>query len=394
MHETGIEGYFVARGGKKLRCGYTTGTCAAAAAKAAAMMLLSSRPVYEVELTVPKGIKLSLETEDISMPGQQSPDRGLKGTEGASCAVRKYAGDDPDITDGILVYASVSKRDEEGILVDGGTGVGRVTRSGMSCSPGEAAINPVPRAMIAEAVREVMDEFDYSGGLSVIISVPEGVNIAEHTFNPRLGIEGGISILGTSGIVTPMSSQALIDSIKLEMSMKKSSGYNEIAVSPGNYGETFLKEETALDPDRFVKCSNFVGETVDMAVELGFESLLFVAHIGKFIKVAGGIMNTHSSEADCRSELMASFALRAGADRETAMQLLSCAVTDEGLIILKEKGLLEETVKLIIESIRKNLQRRCKGVLKTEAVLFSGSCGYLGQSEGAAQLIKRLERKE
>ena len=390
MHETGIEGYYVARGGKKLRCGYTTGTCAAAAAKAAAQMLLSSRTITETELLVPGGIKLSLEIVDISMPGTPVSYPCRSGLEGVSCAVKKDAGDDPDVTDGIYVYACVSACEEPGIHIDGGTGVGRVTRPGLSCAPGEAAINPVPREMIAGAVREVMDAFAYEGGLDVIISIPEGIRIAQQTFNPRLGIEGGISVLGTSGIVKPMSSRALIDSIRLEMSMKKSAGYDEIAVSPGNYGETFVKQETALDQDRFVKCSNFVGTSLDLAAELGFKSLLYVAHIGKFIKVAGGIMNTHSREADCRSELMAAFALRAGADRETAMRLLSGKTTDEGLMILQEKGLLEDTVKLIIRSIRENLQRRCGGVLETEVILFSGSCGYLGESEGAGQLAKRM----
>ena len=232
--ETGLENCYVIKQNKRLRCGYTTGSCAAGAAKAAALMLFSRHPVRQVSLMTPKGMELNLEILDISME------------EGAvSCAVRKDGGDDPDATHGVLVYARVSVSKTPGISIDGGQGVGRVTRKGLQEPVGEAAINPVPRQMIREAVEKVCRDFEYGGGMSVVISIPEGVEIAKKTFNPRLGIEGGISVLGTSGIVVPMSEAALIASIRAEMSMLTASGHEYLIVTPGNYGETFT-EKTCL----------------------------------------------------------------------------------------------------------------------------------------------------
>ena len=204
--KNGLEDYYVIRGNKKMRFGYTTGSCAAAACKGAVRMLLGREQLASVPLMTPKGILLDLELLDIH-----------REEDTVSCAVKKDAGDDPDTTNGILVYATVSKREEPGILVDGGIGVGRVTKPGLSQKVGEAAINPVPKAMILREAEEACAEFDYEGGLKVIISVPEGAEIGKKTFNPRLGITGGISILGTSGIVEPMSEKALVESIHVEM---------------------------------------------------------------------------------------------------------------------------------------------------------------------------------
>ena len=229
-HKTGLEEYYVIRNQKKLRFGYTTGSCAAAAAKGAAEILLGEKKISEVELMTPKGICLNLELLDIRQEENS-----------VSCAVRKDGGDDPDTTDGILVYALVEKipassdpdkmkretetqGTRERILIDGGEGVGRVTKPGLKQPIGEAAINPVPRAMILKSVEEAADRFHYEGRLKITISVPEGKEIAKKTFNPRLGIVGGISILGTSGIVEPMSEKALVDSIRVEMSQRRAMG--------------------------------------------------------------------------------------------------------------------------------------------------------------------------
>lgn len=190
------------------------------------------------------------------------------------------------------------KQDLVIINIDGGDGVGRVTKPGLDQPVGNAAINHVPREMIEKEVREVCELLDFKGTLDITISVPKGNELAERTFNPRLGIVGGISILGTSGIVEPMSSQALIDTIRVELRQRYSLGYDYVAVAPGNYGLDFMKESYGYDLDRSVKCSNFIGETIDMAADMGFKRMLLTGHIGKLIKVAGGIMNTHSREAD------------------------------------------------------------------------------------------------
>lgn len=382
MGETGIEHCYVLKNQKRLRCGYTTGSCAAAAAKAAAVMLFSQAAVKEIPLMTPKGILLKLEVLDASIQKDE-----------ASCAVKKDGGDDPDATNGILVYARVRRaKDGDGpeIQIDGGVGVGRVTKKGLQVPVGEAAINPVPRRMIREAVEEVRADFEYPGGLLVEISIPQGVEIAKKTFNPRLGIEGGISVLGTSGIVVPMSEEALIASIRVEMEMLVANGHEYLIVTPGNYGETFTKNEMTVDLSASMKCSNYVGETLDLAAELGVKGILFVAHIGKFIKVAGGIMNTHSRQADARAELMAAFALRAGADRETACRILETITTDEALEIMGQQGIREKAMELAARRVHYYLQNRVKGALQTEAILFSSACGYLAQTDGAEELLGRF----
>lgn len=420
-HKTGIEDYAIIKNSRKLRYGYTTGTCAAAAAKGAARMLLSGRPVSHVRIMTPKGIGLDLplsnlrfdlteeqlgslpkeiltETEmDPDASGQIAICETLSANPGSlrsvTCAVRKDAGDDPDVTDGILVYATafcIPEKKEPRVTIEGGTGVGRVTRPGMARPVGEAAINPGPLQMIRSEVEQVCSDFGYNGSIRVVISIPEGEAIANKTFNPRLGIEGGLSILGTSGIVVPMSEKALLASIELEMKMLLEKGQTYLLITPGNYGEAFAKAHLPAAPDAPLQCSNYVGETLDLAVNLGVKGVLFVAHIGKFIKVAGGIMNTHSREADCRAELMAAFALRAGAGRETAMQILESVTTDEALQIMDKADIRQQAMALVIKKIHEHLQRRVGKALPTEVILFSGTFGLLAQTDGAAGMLRLI----
>lgn len=386
VHKTGLEDYYVVRNQKKLRFGYTTGSCAAGAARGAAELLLGEDEIGEAELMTPKGILLHLELLDMK-----------RDENAASCAVRKDAGDDPDTTNGILVYAKVEKfqirSDMEGrIVIDGGTGVGRVTKPGLSQKIGEAAINPVPRAMILQAVEEIADRYHYEGGLKVTISVPEGEKIARKTFNPRLGIVGGISILGTSGIVEPMSEKALIDSIRVEMSQHAAMGEQYMLVTPGNYGADYLREHMALPFEKNIKCSNYVGETIDMAVDMGVKGILFISHIGKFVKVAAGIMNTHSHSADARMEVLCANAIRAGGDLACARSILQCNTTDEALRVLDENHILRETMKEITDRIQFYLDHRSYQQILLGAVIFSNEYGYLGQTEHAAELINKISK--
>lgn len=378
----GLEKYYVIKNNKKLRFGYTTGSCAAAACKGAVQMLLGKKEITQVELMTPKGILLTLSLEEIR-----------RSEEEVSCAVRKDAGDDPDTTDGILVFASVRKIEKE-ISIDGGTGVGRVTKPGLTQEIGEAAINPVPKAMIKKAAVEAANQYDYEGGLEIVISVPEGVEIGKKTFNPRLGIVGGISILGTTGIVEPMSEKALVESIRVEMQQHYRQGEEYLIVTPGNYGADYLKAHMDIPFERNMKCSNYVGETIDMAINMGVKGILFVSHIGKFVKVAGGIMNTHSHCADCRMEILASNAIRVGADLACARALLDCNTTDEALELLKEHGLMEKTMQQIMEKIQYYLNHRSYEQIKLGAVVFSNAQGYLGQTESAAELIRILSEKK
>ena len=380
-----------------LQMGYTTGSCAAAAAKAAAEMLLSGEEIRQVRLLTPKGIELYLELEEI-----------MRKKSEVSCAVRKYSGDDPDVTNGILVYATVQKVEKkskinsensvdlsEKINLDGGIGIGRVTKPGLEQKIGQAAINKVPRRMICEAVEEVCRKYEYTGNLQVRLSVPEGAEVAKKTFNPRLGIEGGISILGTTGIVEPMSEKALTDTIYLEMKMLKENGTDWCYAVPGNYGMDFLRKKLHVDTALSVKCSNYVGQTIDFAVNMGLKGILFVAHIGKFIKVAGGIMNTHSRDADARMEILAANALRAGADVRTAKQILDAVTTDEGLAVLKQTPYWTDTMQLVAQHVEYYLNHRAQGQLIIGAVLYSNAMGELGRTTQAERLLENLikERK-
>ncbi len=370
---------------KKLRYGFTTGSCAAAAAKAAAYMLLTGKEKTEITIQTPKGILYHAKICDIVRAEQE-----------VSCAVEKDGGDDPDVTTGALVYAKVSiagkrrKEEELQIWIDGGTGVGRVTRPGLDQAVGNAAINHVPREMITKEVREVCTMTDFQGALSVLISVPGGEALAQKTFNPRLGIVGGISILGTTGIVEPMSEKALLDTILTELRQRRALGERVIAVSPGNYGLDYMKRTFGYDLDQSVKCSNFIGNTIDLAAECGFEKLLLTGHIGKLIKLAGGIMNTHSKEGDCRMELLAASALLEGVEAEKVRRILNCAVTEEALAILKETDRFTDVMDRIMEKISFYLQKRAAGRIQAECMMYSNEYGELASSSGAKEVLREV----
>lgn len=380
-----------------MRYGFTTGSCAAAAAKAAAYMLLTGREKTEITIETPKGLPYTAQIRNICRKERE-----------VSCAVEKDGGDDPDITTGALICAKVSLPQEAGgevreepgeahvgtpqtghareqaqVVIDGGFGVGRVTKPGLDQPVGNAAINHVPREMIEREVLQVCQVLDYRGILSVEISVPEGEKLAERTFNPRLGIVGGISILGTSGVVEPMSTQAILDTIRVELRQQRALGREDVVISPGNYGLDFLKNTYHYDLDKSVKCSNFIGLTIDMAVEEGFKRLLLAGHIGKLIKVAGGIMNTHSREGDCRMELLTAFAVKCGVTSERAVQILSCVTTEEAVRILDECGRRQEVMDYAMERILFYLEKRAQGKLAIECIMYANDFGALAKSKEA-----------
>ena len=375
---------FVYKNHKKLRYGYTTGSCAAAASKAAAAMLLSGKEISYVELHTPKGIDLRLEVLDIS-----------REDNAVSCAIQKDGGDDPDVTNGILIYAKVSREpaDEAQIIIDGGIGVGRVTKPGLEQPVGAAAINKVPRQMIRENLEAVCEQYHYHGKLSVVISIPSGVELAAKTFNPRLGIVGGISVLGTSGIVEPMSEQALIDTIRVEMRQKLANGMEYLLVVPGNYGIDFLDQYGhGLQLEDAVKCSNFVGEALDAAVEFGAKGVLLVGHIGKFVKLAGGIMNTHSHNADARMELLTVHAALLGAPVELLQKMMECVTTDDALKYLKEADLMEPVMERIMGKMEFYVNQRAQHQLELGVITFSNVFGILGQTKNVPDLVKKIGR--
>ena len=379
-HKTGIEGYYSIKNNKKMRYGYTTGSCAAAAAKGAVEILLGNKKIQQVELMTPKGILLNLELLHIS-----------QGDGWVSCAVKKDGGDDPDVTNGLEIYVKAQKTEIPGIRLEGGQGVGRVTKKGLEQPVGSPAINKVPRSMILKETEEICSQTGYKGGLLLTVSVPGGAEAGARTFNPRLGIQGGISILGTSGIVEPMSEDALIKSIEIEMRQKVENGAEYLLITPGNYGAAYLKEHMELPFEESMKCSNYIGETLDMALDMGVKGILFVSHIGKFVKVAGGIMNTHSRCADSRAELLAANAIRAGISMDGVKEILDTITTDEALSVILRENLLEPLMKELTDRILYYLNHRTYDRMLLGAVVFSNEYGYLGETKNTRELIRLIK---
>ncbi len=457
--------FFLLKKASEPEIGYTTGTCAAAASLAATRMLLTQKIVPYVTLTTPKGIKVFIEIEDAEFSETY-----------AKCSVRKYSGTDPDVTNGINIFASVRKIEcgdgERGgsekskivtdfqrkclskteqrvenaesctriqtgseeetaglqgktsgcegfyITIKGGEGVGRVTLPGLDQKPGEAAINSVPRKMILDGVKAELEKQslpDDFQGLEVTISVPEGEKIAKQTFNPKLGIVGGISILGTSGIVEPMSEQALLDTIKLEINVRKSQGFRILPVVPGNYGADFLQSEFGFSVETAVHCSNFVYDTLQMAKKAGFKKMLFCGHLGKLVKVAGGIKNTHSKFGDGRMEILSQLAEslfekgdfsdkidscgRFGGKISTdecfssiKNELLACISTEQAVKVLDSIDEKHEVRKKIMAElarrIQKNMLEWAGGEVGIEVVIFTKEQGLLGETSGVRDFIR------
>ncbi len=382
-----ISDLYTIKDDKKLRCGFTTGSCAAAAAKAALCMLLDDKELPQVSIMTPKGITYIAEVVDI-----------VRDKDQVSCSVIKDGGDDVDATDGMKIRASVRLCDGGEILIDGGEGIGRVTKPGLDQKIGEAAINSVPRRMIRDCMLEVLSAHGMTDvGASVIISAPEGERVAEKTFNSKLGIIGGISILGTTGIVEPMSDEGILGTIRAQISMQRAMGKEVFLMAPGNYGLKFIQDTYDIGQDRAVLCSNFVYDTLAMAAEAGFREVLFVGHLGKLIKVAGDIKNTHSKYGDHRMEILcdvvSEFAL--GPEFEKLKQQLEeCVMTDEAVRIITGEGLREKVFSEVSDRIRNNMESWIGGSVRVEDIIFEGDYSFLSGSTGARQLLERIRGEE
>ena len=370
---------------KLLRCGYTTGTCAAAASKAATAMLFSKEIMSSVSITTPNQTDLVI---DVLNP---------QFTENvASCSIEKDSGDDPDITNGILVSSKVTLcPDSTDIVIEGGKGVGKVTKPGLDQAVGMSAINSVPRKMIKDSLNELAKEYNYTGGFHVVISVPKGEEIAKKTFNPELGIVDGISILGTTGIVEPMSAKALADSLRLEISVISAEGNESILIFLGNFGKKFTEEDLNLLTKPGVMCSNLIDVALDSSVEYGFKNILLIGHIGKFVKLGIGMFNTHSHNGDGRIETLLSCALEAGANLEILREIQKCVTTNAVLDILYENGLLDSTMEILNGRIQHNIDRRIPSDINIGFICFTNTGEYSGvlfESENVNEL-KELWKK-
>ncbi len=376
---------YVIKNAEKLRCGYTTGSCAAAAAAASAEMALTGKKSWGARIRLPRGeeVLFTVNNQEISQVS-------------ARCSVTKDGGDDPDVTSGLEIFADVKLSEdnrfcrEAEIIVDGGEGVGRVTKAGLRVPVGKAAINPVPLKMIEKSVSNVLEKHGFKGSAEVIISVPKGAETALKTFNHRLGIEGGISILGTTGVVEPMSEKALVDTIRTEIDFHKAADREKILITPGNFGSDFIREYMGIDITKAVQCSNYIGETLDYIRYSGLKKILLVGHTGKLIKLAAGIMNTHSSYADGRMEVIATHAAMAGADRKEVCRIMNCITTDEAMDVIRGESFYGHVKKSIMEKALDHLNFRLKNQCRIETIMFTSDRSHIMKSDGADKLAEEF----
>ena len=363
--------------GKKLRKGFTTGTCATAATAAAISMILNQDIEEKVTVSTANGVEVTMDIKDPSFAELT-----------ASAAVEKDGGDDADATHGLLIYSTVTLLpDSNDIEIDGEEGVGRVTQKGLKCDVGMAAINPTPRAMIEKTARQLLGP---NCGAKIIISVPGGEETAKLTYNSRLGIVGGISILGTTGIVNPMSEESWKASITIELTMLYNQGYRSVVLAPGNYGEDFATNVLGIPPHRIVNMSNFVGHVLKEVQRIGFTRVLMVGHMGKFVKVAGGIFSTHSKDSDARMEIiMANLALL-GAPVELLEKVDQCITTDAAGTLIEEYH-YEEVYQVLVDKMKfrsERLLRNRKPEVSIDVVTFGTEAGYLASTQTLEEIAE------
>lgn len=365
--------------GKSYRKGYTTGSCATAAAKVAALMVMRQQLIHQVSIVTPSGVALNLNVEDASVELQS-----------AVAAIRKDGGDDVDATHGMLIYAQVTVNDTQSIEILGGEGVGVVTRKGVGLPVGVAAINKTPRHTIEQEVRDVIGP---NKGAVVTIFAPEGKERAERTYNSRLGIENGISIIGTSGIVTPMSEESWKRSLAIELEQKRALGHSKIVLVPGNHGERFVQQQLNIEQDIVVTMSNFVGYMLQEANRLNFEQVLIVGHLGKLIKIAAGVFHTHSHIADARLETLVTHLALLNAPHDLLRQIYHCLTTEEALELIEEHG-----YQAVYQNIAQEIERRVVAMLKyakhqfkCDVVLFSFDNQVLGSNRPVEQIVEDFQ---
>ena len=438
---------FVFKNQKKLRCGLTTGTCAAACAQAAMLRLLTGQVRSEVTVRLPESRKrVQVDVAAAKLHEEIADNRANRGTQQDSngrsplqqtgsaesdtrsseqrvtlavyptadggFATRKDAGDDPDVTNGteIRAYIQVCERvpsrafaSADGRLyLTGGVGVGRVTKPGLEQAVGQSAINRVPRQMIFDAVQQVLDAFEEDACTTrylITISVPAGVELARRTFNPMLGIEGGISILGTTGIVEPMSEAAIVATIEASIRQVLALEDGDIGRSerrilavPGNYGQRYVEQQLGLRGVPVVEVSNYIGEAIDLAVSYGATDFLLVGNVGKLVKLAAGIMNTHSRVADGRWEIFAAHLALCGGTRAQVAAMREATTTEEMLTRLEAMGLRVPVMASIMGEIEAHMAHRIRGQMNFGVIVYSERFGRVGETSGAARLLEGFQR--
>jgi len=352
-----------------LKYGITTGACAAAAAKAALITLVSA-PVDRVVIPTPIGIRFEIPVKECK---KLSDDAAL-------ATVVKDAGDDIDATDKIEISATIRLTDDGKITIKSGEGIGIVTKPGLVVPVGESAINPVPRKMINDAVKEALPT---GKGAEVTINIPEGEKVAKKTLNAKLGIVGGISVLGTTGVVKPLSMEACRRSLVPQIDVALAKDYKRIFLVPGNIGERITKQLFKAPEDSIVQAGDFMGYMLDKAVEKGVREIMLVGHPGKLVKLAAGIFNTHHKMGDARAEVIAAYAGAVGADSEIIKRILQSNTTEEAAELLKQVNLSRATFDKIAERVKSRVIERIEKKAKVSVIIVSLDGAILGMDENA-----------
>lgn len=309
-----------------MKGGYTTGSCATAGMKASLRALLDGQIEESLYVEGPQGQHIEVPIESVEII---SPNR-------ARACVIKDAGDDPDVTHGTEIVTEVELNDSGVLAFRAGPGVGTVTKVGLQIPPGQPAINPGPRAMM----QLVFDEFCWRGrGCTVTISVPQGQDLAKKTLNHTLGIEGGISIIGTTGVVKPMSEEGFKNSLVPQLEVMKANGCQTAILVPGRIGQDIAEESLGLHKNQMAETSNFIGFMLEQAVRIGFKRVLIIGHIGKLIKLASGSFHTHNRMSDGRMETLVAFAALEGASQLVCQEIYRCQTTEGAMKIIDREGL-------------------------------------------------------
>lgn len=363
---------------KSLRFGYTTGACAAAGVKAA-LLFAAGEDWQIVEISALDGTLL-----EIPIKGVQ------RGEDGAVTAeVVKFSGDDPDITNGVSVFTTLKAVPGlEELSFMAGEGIGRVTKPGLSVPVGEPAINPGPRELIRRVVREMTGK---ETGYLVTIAIPAGKELSKQTLNPVLGIEGGISVIGTTGVLRPMSEEAFKESLVPQIEVAIAGGCKELVFVPGKIGER-VATDWGLPRAAMVQTSNFIGYMLEAAERLGIRRLLLFGHIGKLAKVAAGIFYTHNRIGDARLETLAAYAAAEGLDSERTERILSANTTEDALTVLREKD--EAFERCVCDRIAARASARAErylfGKLQVGTVMVTLQGELLGMDKAAQDIGQSL----
>ena len=359
---------------KKLREGVSTGSCMTGGAAAAALWLVTGKCPDVIEVETPIGKTLYLDV----VPKE-------KGV----CGIVKDAGDDPDVTNGSEVITKVEiLPDDGGITFVGGDGIGTVTQEGLKLPVGEPAINPVPRQMAEKALRKIIG----NRGAVVTVSIPGGEELAKRTFNPRLGVLGGLSVLGTTGIVRPMSEEAMKDSLLVELDMYARQGHRSILFVLGTTGENALKARYG-EFQCVLQVSNYIGFMIEEAVERGFTDILIGGFVGKLVKVASGTMNTHSHVADGRLETICTHAALHGAPREVIERIYSWLTTKAAMKIVEEEGLMD-IWKDMAQKASFYCEKTAHGMARVGMIFLDGDNQVLAESENVPDILKKVLKQE